>query len=301
MDNSKNIFITGASGLVGGKLVPALIAKGHRVTTIGRSPSRDGHLSWHDPELESGRSLTEADIVIHLAGSNIGGARWTGKNKADFLSSRVQSAKTIHNALANHGVKLDAFISASAIGYYGSETSDSIHTEESSRGHDFVAGLCEKWEAAADEFGSVSERVVKLRIGVALSPEGGALKKLLTPTRLGLGSPLGSGKQWMPWIHLDDLVDILVYAIHNTELHGVYNAVAPEHATNRQVHQALAKSMNKTFWAPAVPAFLLKLMFGEMSEIFLGGSRVSSEKFEATGFAFKHPTLQGAMDHLIGK
>ena len=303
MIQARHILITGATGLVGNKLVPLLSTSGHSITTVGRSKhSSHGvpHLLWDDPNLINGSALIDVTDVIHLAGSNIGGKKWTNANKTEFINSRVDSAATLNTAFRNQNTKLYSFISASAIGHYGSDTTDEIRSEKDPSGSDFVAGLCEKWEASADEFSKLADRIVKLRIGVALSPEGGALEKMIGPTRLGLGSALGSGKQWFPWIHIDDLVKIIVHCIENENLAGVYNAVAPEHATNQDVNKALASAMNKPFWAPNVPSFLLKLMFGEMSEILLGGSRVSSQKILDTGFSFDHPELKTALKDLVG-
>ena len=304
--NSKSqhyILISGASGLVGQKLVPMLLDAEYRVITLGRSERGQfpcDHVSWN--QLKSGEcvALEHVTHIVHLAGSNIGSKRWTDDNKTEFINSRVDSAALLRQVFTNHKHELSSYISASATGYYGLKTTEKIYVEQSANGSDFAADLCEKWEASADAFESISKRVLKLRIGIVLSPKGGALKKMIGTTRLGVGSALGSGKQWFPWIHIDDLAKVIFFSIENETVEGVYNAVAPEHATNRDVNKALAAAMNKPFWAPNVPSFLLKRMFGEMSEILLGGSRISSQKILDTGFSFDHPVLKTALKNLVG-
>jgi hypothetical protein len=243
--------------------------------------------------------LEHVTHIVHLAGSNIGSKRWTDDNKTEFINSRVDSAALLRQVFTNHKHKLSSYISASATGYYGLKTTEEIYVEQSTNGSDFAADLCEKWEASADAFESISKRVLKLRIGIVLSPKGGALKKMIGTTRLGVGSALGSGKQWFPWIHIDDLANLIFFSIENETVEGVYNAVAPEHATNKDVNKALATALNKPFWAPNVPTFLLKIMFGEMAAILLGGSRVSSKKIQNAGFKFTHPDLESAMTDLF--
>ena len=303
--NSKSqyyILISGASGLVGQKLVSMLLDAEHRVITLGRSERGQfpcDHISWD--QLKSGEcvALNHVTHIVHLAGSNIGSKRWTDDNKTEFINSRVDSAALLRQVFTNRKSELSSYISASATGYYGLKTTEDIHTEKSVNGSDFAADLCEKWEASADAFESISKRVLKLRIGIVLSPKGGALKKMIGTTRLGIGSALGSGKQWFPWIHIDDLANLIFFSIENETVEGVYNAVAPEHATNRDVNKALATALKKPFWAPNVPTFLLKIMFGEMASILLGGSRVSSKKAQKAGFKFTHPSLKSAMTNLV--
>ena len=292
MTKQKTILITGATGYIGQHLHKKLEAKGYivRSLTTNLLNSNVEDCFYWNPETEdiNRKAFDSVDYIIHLAGANIGAGRWTKKRRLEILNSRVKSTKLLYDKIRLYKVPLKAFISASATGYYGAVTSDEVFTEESPAGHDFLGNVCFQWENAADKFQDMGIRTVKVRTGIVLSPDAPALKKMLLPIKLGVGSPLGTGKQYMPWIHLEDLCEIYTKAIEDKGFNGAYNAVAPEHITNKQFMKALAKAYKKPFWFPPVPGFILKLLLGEMANLLLKGSRVDSRKIIESGFEFKH-------------
>ena len=205
----------------------------------------------------------------------------------------------IFDALDKERNQLKGFISASAIGYYGAVSGEKIFVESDQPGRDFLGQTCEKWESVAKRFSDLGIRSVRLRMGVVLTEKGGALAKFTSLIKTGFGAAIGTGMQYMPWIHLDDLCDIFIMAVENTDVEGAYNAVAPQHVTNKEFTKEVARSLNKTLWLPDIPALAMKLIYGRMSAMLLYGSRVSSEKIETSGFKFEYPTLVESMDHLI--
>jgi uncharacterized protein (TIGR01777 family) len=290
------VLITGATGLVGKKLVSLLKANGYQVrqlTTRREMTSQEGFYYWNPVtgEMNPG-ALKEVDAIIHLAGSSIGAGRWTAKRKKDILDSRTQSTELLYQKAVEMKVQLKVFISASATGYYGGKTSETIYDEYSPPGTDFLAKVCVEWEKAADRFQKAGIRTVKLRMGVVLAKGAPALRKMLLPIRFGIGSPLGNGRQYMPWIQLDDLCRMYLRVLEDESLSGVYNAVAPQHITNRQLMKNLAEKLKKPFFFPPVPAFVLKMMLGEMAIIITDGSRVVPRRIAAAGFEYAHPTME---------
>jgi uncharacterized protein (TIGR01777 family) len=215
-----------------------------------------------------------------------------------MIDSRTKSIGLIYSLLRKKKHQVNSIISASAIGYYGDQ-GDELMTEGSPPSNDFMAKCCVAWENAVDEGQSMSLRIVKFRTGVVLD-NGGALAKMAMPVKLYVGSPLGSGKQWIPWIHSKDVVNIYIYAIENDTFAGVYNMAAPNPVTNKQLTQAIAKQLHKPLWLPNVPAFLLKLLLGEMSSIVLGSTKVSPQKIEDAGFKFKYPVIKEALAEIYG-
>ncbi len=205
----------------------------------------------------------------------------------------------IYYKIKHKEIKPKAFISASAIGYYGAITAEKVFYETDLPASDFLGETCRLWEQSADKFKNSDTRVVKIRTGVVLAEQGGALSKMIVPVKLGFGSAIGSGKQYMPWIHIDDLCNIYIKAIEDIQMSGAYNAVAPQHTTNVEFTRALASILKKPFWFPAIPAFMLKMIFGEMAEMLLRGSRVSSEKIIKAGYKFKFANLQAALTDLL--
>ena len=297
----KQILITGGSGLVGTRLSEILTEKGYAVRHLSRTVNgNEKYLTFRwdladkfiDPKAFEG-----IDIIIHLAGTNVSSGRWTDAKKKEILSSRIDTMHLLQEKLQNQ--KLEAFISASGISYYGTETTEKIFNETDPAGTDFIAQVSVKWEAACDVFKTNTDRIIALRTGIVLSREGGALAKLKQPIKMGIGSPLGSGKQYMPWIHLEDLCLMYVAAIENTAIKGIYNAVSDQHINNAGMTKVIADVLNKKLWAPAVPAFVLKLLFGEMANIILKGSRIDNEKIKAAGFQFKYPQLKPALEDLL--
>jgi len=299
------VLISGGSGLVGRHLCKKLQEREYEVAILSRS-SKPGTKSrfyyWNINRNEIDReAINSCDFIIHLAGVNIGAKRWTIKRKKEIIDSRIKSIDLIFNNIDKRNNKLKAFISASAVGYYGALTSEKIFSETDSSSSDFLGETCSLWEKAADQFTEIGIRTVKIRTGVVLSKEGGALSKLLLPAKLGLASAIGSGKQYMPWIHMDDLCDIYIQAIENETLSGAYNAVAPEHITNKALSRKIARALHKPFWFPNIPAFVMKIIFGEMSVMLLKGSRISSDKIQAAGFQFRFPQLDTALKSLLTK
>ena len=245
------------------------------------------------------KAIDEADYIIHLAGANIGDKRWTDKRKQLIIDSRVKSAQLLFDTIKDRNKILKAFISASAIGYYGAITSDKIFTETDPAANDFLGETCRLWEQSAGQFNGLGIRTVKIRTGVVLTSQGGALAKMVAPVKIGIGSALGSGKQYLPWIHIEDLCEIYLKAIEDIQMKGPYNAVAPENKTNKEFTHSLAQALNKPFWFPNIPALILKLFFGKMSDMLLKGSRVSSEKIIASDFTFKFPDIETALNDLF--
>lgn len=300
--NQKSILLTGGTGLIGKTLTEQLLAKGHQVSHLSRKPGNDPQVNtflWdvHKGKIDE-RCIDGVDIVIHLAGAGIADSRWTDERKKEIIESRTRSIGLVYQLLRAKKHKVNTIISASAIGYY-SDRGDELLTEDSPPNNDFMARCCVEWEAVVDEAGKLNLRVVKFRTGVVLN-KGGALKQMAQPVKLYVGSPMGSGKQWVPWIHWQDVVDMYLFAIENERFTGVYNMVAPNPVTNKQLVQAIAKQLHKPLWAPNVPAFLLKLLLGEMSTIVLGSTKVSSKKIEDAGFSFKYPDIISALKQIYG-
>lgn len=289
------ILITGGTGLVGRQLTKKLLEKNYEVVILTRNPKDDNEFQWNINEGYIDENAFEnIEYVIHLAGAGIADKRWTDKRKQEIIHSRVESINLLFQKIKEYKVNLKGFISASAIGFYGAKTSDKIFTETDKPANDFLGKVCSLWEEAAHQFKKESSRTVILRTGVVLTKKGGALAKMKTP----IISPIGSGKQYMPWIHIDDLCAMYITSIESN-LSGIYNAVAPEHQTNKSFSKVLAKKIKRPFLPIGVPSFLLKLIFGEMAVILLKGSRVSSKKIEKSGFKFQFPTLPKALENLF--
>ena len=299
----KHILLTGGTGLIGTHLTRALLAKGYEVSHLGRKPGKDSKIKTYLLNTVKGEidqdCINGVDTIIHLAGAGVVDKRWTDKRKKEIIDSRTKSIGLIYDLLKRKNHLVKSVISASATGYYGNRA-DEILTEESTAGNDFLAEVCLKWEAAVDEGLDIGLRVLKLRTGIVLNKEGGALPQLANPVKWGVGSPLGTGKQWMPWIHLQDVVNLYIYAVENAGLKGVYNMTTPNPVTNQQLTKAVAKRLNKPFWAPNVPEFVLKLIMGEMRLAVLESDRTSAHKIESTGFKFEFPELQEALKNIYG-
>jgi uncharacterized protein (TIGR01777 family) len=291
------ILISGATGLVGKHLIPTLEAKGHEIFSLVRkAPKNDREIQWDAEtglnENEQGR-LEDFDAVIHLAGEPIA-QTWTKEKKRALRESRVQGTKNLVNALGKTMNPPKHFISASAIGYYGNRE-DEILTEESAPGEGFLPEMCAAWEAEARKAADFGARVVFLRTGIALSKDGGALAQMLTPFSFGVGGVVGSGKQWMSWIELEDLISVINFTLENERARGAINATAPNPATNEKFTKTLGEVLNRPTFIP-IPEFGVKFMFGEMGEtLLLQGSRVLPKKLEDLGFTFKYPELKEAL------
>lgn len=293
----KNVLITGGSGFVGKNLSRLLIDNGYTVSILSRSKRANTdnffYYTWDvQKQLIEEDAVLKADFVIHLAGANIAGKRWSKERKEIIMKSREQSAQLLFAVLEKNDKKLDAFISASAIGIYGAVNGQAICTEKTLPANDFLGLVCQKWEAAADKFGQLGIRTVKVRTGLVLGKNDGFLNKLTPIFKLRLGSALGSGKQYMPWIYVDDLCAVYLEALKNPNMTGAYNAAINDNTTNATFSKTLAKVYGYSIWLPNVPAFLIRIVLGEMSKLILTGRRVSSEKIESIGLKFKHKNLE---------
>jgi len=300
------IAISGASGLVGTALTGFLTTGGHTVLKlVRRAAAGPGEISW-DPNAETVdvAALEGVDAIIHLAGENVGGGRWTDERKASILHSRVRGTRALAKAIAAMQRKPSVFISASASGFYGdAHIGDSSPTadEDTAAGSGFLAEVCQQWEAAAEPARAAGVRVVHPRIGVVLDPRGGALEKLLTPFKLGVGGRVGSGEQWMSWISLDDLVGLIGHVLADESISGPINAVAPEPVKQIDFARVLGRVLRRPSFMP-LPAFVVRKLFGEMGDsILLGGTRARPAKANAAGFKFAFPELEGALRHVLGR
>jgi uncharacterized protein len=299
----EKILLAGGNGFIGNYLSQFLEANNFDVYLLTRNKGYSGNKKTYfwDPykgELDI-NALNDLSHIIQLSGANISAKRWTKSRKKEIIESRVKSTDFLFNEIKKNGIKLKSFISASAIGYYGALSSENTFTESDLSGNDFLAVTCKLWEQSSDQFSIIGVRTVKIRTGIVLGKKGGALKQLILISNLGLASALGSGKQYMPWIHIEDLCGIYLKAINDTKMIGAYNAVAPFHATNKEFTSELAKVLNKPIWLPQVPEFLLRIVFGELSEMLLNGSRISSEKISQAGYIFKFNTLKAALTEII--
>ncbi|HEY0245329.1 MAG TPA: TIGR01777 family oxidoreductase [Mucilaginibacter sp.] len=295
---AKHILLTGGSGLVGNALTQLLLAKGYEVSHLSRKPGNTPQIKTYLWDIDKGlideKCIDGVDTIIHLAGAGIADKRWTDKRKKELIESRTKSIGLIYSLLRNKAHAVKSIISASATGYY-SDRGDKLLTEESAPANDFLGDCCIRWEKAVDEGEELDLRVLKFRTGVVLTAKGGALPQLALPIKFWVGSPIGNGKQWIPWIHHEDVVGLYLYGIENNGLSGVYNMVAPNPVTNKQLTQAVAKQLHKPLWLPNVPAFAIKLIFGEMSIVVLGSTKVSAQKIEGSGFKFKFPMIEEAL------
>jgi uncharacterized protein (TIGR01777 family) len=297
------IVISGASGLVGSTLLPLLTTGGHQVTRLvrGKEARGEAEVSW-DPErgILDPAAFDGAGAVVHLAGENIASGRWTETRKQRIRRSRVEGTRLLAAALSRCENPPEVLVSASAVGFYGNRGGEEL-TEESAPGEGFLAGVCREWEAATEAARDKGVRVVNLRIGIVLSPAGGALRKLLTPFRMGAGGHVGSGRQYMSWIALDDLVYAILHVMTRTSLSGAVNAVSPNPVTNREFTTVLGKVLSRPTLMP-VPAMAARLAFGEMAkELLLASQRVKPTRLLKSGFSFRFSELEDALRHLLGQ
>jgi len=293
------ILITGGTGLIGKSLSDRLVSEGHEVRILSRNPINSPVIKSFFWDVKSNKidesAFDNVDHIVHLAGAGIADKRWTKSRKIEIINSRVQSMMLIKSVIQKKQIMLKSFVGASAIGIYGMISSDKIFSETNQGNDDFLTNSCVQWEKAYEGIECMTEKKCVIRIGIVLSNQGGVLTKLLPIFKLGLGSATGKGTQYMPWIHLEDLVSIFHQALFNPKLTGTFNAVASEHVTNKDFSQKLAKSLSKPFFMPNVPEFILYLAFGEMANIMLKGSRISNQKLINSDFIFKYPTLSEAL------
>ncbi len=298
-----NVLISGASGVVGSALIPFLTTGGHRVTRLVRKKTVPGEeeVYWNpNANTLNTDDLAGTDTVIHLAGENIGQGRWTKEKKTRIIESRTKGTSLIANAIAKLDPAPRVMVCASAIGYYGNRGSQ-VLTEEDGPGDDFISEVCHKWEKAAEPAIEKGIRVVFMRIGIALTPSGGALERLLLPFQMGIGGKIGSGSQYMSWIGIDDVIGAIYHAIKNDKIEGPVNVVSPNPVTNKEFTKTLGRVLSRPTLA-TVPEFAIKIAFGEMGrEIPLSSTRVKPEKLMKTGYRFRNPDIEGALSHLLGR
>lgn len=302
MQDVKNILITGGSGLIGRRLTELLQQKGYGVSHLGRTKKNEGVKTflWNiDRQTIDPDAFENIDTIIHLAGAGVSDKRWTRKRKEEILESRTKSTGLLKDRLEAGSHTVRRFISASGISYYGFGGNEKEFLESDKPAEDFLAKVAVAWEDGADEIARLGLRVVKIRIGFVLSGRGGALKKMARPVKLFAGAPLGSGNQYISWIHLDDLCNLFIKAIEDASMLGAYNGVGPYAVTNRSLTKAIAKTLHRPLLLPNIPGFVLKIILGGMAEIVLNGSKVSSRKIQDAGFCFQYNILEEALENAL--
>ncbi|WP_257667092.1 TIGR01777 family oxidoreductase [Parapedobacter tibetensis] len=301
----KSVLVTGASGLIGQELVTALVNRNYSVKVLSRhkQQAESPSVQFYEWDVSKGEvdmaCVDGVEAVIHLAGENIGALPWSNSRKRTILESRTKSIALIYDLLKknpNHNVK--TVVSASASGYYN-DRGDELMTEDKAPKNDFLGQTCLKWEQAVSQGKDLRLRTVSLRSGMVLSANGGVYRKLANMVRKGLGAVPGTGKQWMPWIHIDDTVAMYIFALEHNGIAGAYNMAAPEQITFSTFVGTMAKHLGKPIWLPHIPKFLLKTVMGQMSEMLLSSTRVSSEKIRNAGFQFRYPTIAEALEAVI--
>jgi uncharacterized protein (TIGR01777 family) len=304
---TKTVLITGGTGLVGRSLTKALINKGYKVIiltrdTVGKKQTDNlVYAKWDVQKQQMDTdALQQADYIVHLAGAGVVEKKWTDAYKKEIQQSRTESSRLLIDALQQNTNKVKAVISASAIGWYGADKEPvEIFTESDAADDGFLGQTCKLWEAGIEPVTALGKRLVKLRIGIVLSNDGGALAEFKKPLRFGIAAVLGNGKQMVSWIHMDDLCSLFIAAVENEQLSGSYNAVAPNPVSNRLLTITLAKTLNnRSFIAMQVPVFVLKVMMGERSIEVLKSTTVSCKKILGTGFEFTYKTIDAALKNL---
>ena len=301
-----NILVTGGTGLIGTALSEMLTEKGHRVIILTRTPRSSGQAHW-DPAKGTidTTAISQADYIIHLAGAGVADKRWSDKRKKEIVSSRIDGCTTIVKALKEIPNNVRAVISSSAIGWYGPDPTipnPNPFEETAPPDNDFLGETCRLWEEAIAPVEAPGKRLVIIRTGIVLSKKGGALKEFMKPVRLGVAAILGSGRQAISWIHIEDLCRLYLYAIERNDLEGPYNGVAPNPVDNRTLTLALARRLKGRYFVPTyIPSFFLKIALGEMSIEVLKSTTVSANKARSAGFQFLYPTIEAALDQLTDR
>ena len=303
---SKRIIVTGATGLIGRKLVNALIQRGDNVVVFSRSvnkarsifPNSLKLVEWDylKPELWKSK-LENSDAVVHLAGINLFAKRWNDDFKKEVIRSREASTRNLVEAIRCCSNKPEVFISASGIGYYG-DCGEAVLDETSPKGNDFLADVCDVWESGAQKIGDYGIRNVQIRTGLVLSPEDGVLKQMLLPFKLYIGGPLGNGNQWWSWLHIDEIVDIYLYALDNSQLHGPLNAASPNPVRMKEFANSFGKILKRPSLFP-VPKFVLKIVIGETAEVVTASQKIDVQKLLNDGYRFKFEKLNDALSNLL--
>lgn len=294
------VLIAGASGLVGSALIPPLEADGSEVARLVRTTPKPGEIEWHPNQDQMDAARLEGfDAVINLAGENVAGGRWTEEQKRKIRDSRINGTHLLSEAMAKPGKRPRVFLCASATGFYG-DRDDEVLDENSESGGGFLAGVCREWEQATEPAANAGVRVVNLRFGVILSREGGMLAKLLTPFKMGMGGKVGSGKQFISWVAIDDVVGAIKLALADETLRGPLNVVSPNPVTNEAFTKTLGHVLSRPT-ALAMPAFAARLAFGEMAdEMLLASQYVVPKHLADAGYQYKYPDLEGALRKYVG-
>jgi len=296
----KKVIITGGTGLVGQRLTTLLKHKGFEVNILCRNPKRPNEFKWNiDEHYIDERVFEQASAIIHLAGAGVAEKRWTEERKKEIIESRTKSARLLYKYLSGSKYPVASFISASAVGFYGDRKSELL-TEDSSNGSGFLAEVCKVWEEEAEKFSALNIAVSKVRIGIVLSKDGGALPKLDFPIKFGIGAYIGDGKQFVPWIHIDDLCNIFIHLLEKN-LHDTYNGCAPDIKTNKEMSETIAMVLHRPFIPFPAPGFILKTVMGEMASMLLMSNNCSSQKIINTGFVFQYPELKEALQNIYEK
>lgn len=296
-----NVLVSGATGLIGSALTPELEAAGHRVTRLTRTPKSEADIRW-DPEagtIDAAR-LEGVDAVVHLAGESIAEGRWTPEKKQRIVESRRQGTRLLAETIVALPTPPRVMVSASAVGYYGDRGNELLR-EESAPGSDFLAGVCKEWEAAADPAREAGIRVVHPRLGIVLSPKGGALGTTLPIFKIGLGGKIGSGRQYWSWVALDDVVGSILHSLTNESVSGPVNVGAPDPPTNAEYTKVLGRVLGRPTIFP-LPAPAARIMLGEVADaLLLASQRMEPARLKETGYTFRYPQLEAALRHLLGR
>jgi uncharacterized protein (TIGR01777 family) len=302
----QKVLITGGTGLIGKRLTELLLQKGYEVVLLSRDKNSRSKVKVYQYDVEKDYieegALANTSHLIHLAGAGVADERWTEKRKKIILDSRTKTIELIAGKLQHENIKLKSFVSASGSSYYGEDSGDKQNTERDPPGRDFLSHVTIEWEKAADLIARLGIRTVKLRTGIVLSKDGGALPQMSLPARFGFGAPLGSGKQWVSWIHLDDMCRMYMEALENESWEGAYNAIAPGPITNEHLTKLICKALDRPQWLPNVPAFALRLAFGEMANVVLGSSYLINERIaRETSFTYQFTDPESAIRDALGK
>lgn len=295
-----NVLIIGGSGFIGSALTRELSGAGHEVIVSTRKKTAaQKKLTWNPPDLIPPDTISQFDAVINLAGENVFSERWSSERKEKIRSSRVDTTKVLVESIRASADRPNVLINTSAIGYYGPHGDENVN-EDAPHGSDFLAGVCREWEGAALSAEAAGVRVVITRFGLVLGESGGALSKMLGPFKAFVGGYIGSGRQWMSWVHIDDITGFIRYALENESVSGPYNVTAPGPVTNREFSSALGKVLGRPSFFP-VPALALKLALGEFGDVLLTGQRVVPEKALKAGYTFKYTNVHDALKAILKK
>lgn len=298
----KKILITGGTGFIGSKLTQHLTNQGYNVCHLSqKKKSQKTQVETFLWDVENSkideRCIEGVETIVHLAGAGIADKRWTSKRKEILIKSRTDSIALLYDLLRKTNHQVRSIISASGSGYY-SHRGDQLLQEDDDPSNDFLAECCILWEKAVDEGNSLGIRVVKLRTGMVLDKDNGALPKLSLPIKLGVGANLGNGKQWVSWIHIQDAIAIYTHVIENLSINGAYNMSSPNPVTQERLNKAIAQQLKKPLWLPDIPSVVLKVALGEMSTIILGSTKMDSHKIQHTGFRFSYPDIASALENI---